>query len=190
MTIHGMGEPEYPGSTGNMIWSLVLAIGAGAVLLFLQFTPRPFLTTIAAILWLVALMGAAALIQMLQAHVPSRRLGRIAWRVAGASYVVGAAILIADPLLGNGRMVAALASALALAGLARLSFALGSEQRGRRWYFLSGVMTLAVGMAIGFAWPFSLVAPAIKLLAVDLLVLCATNIPAHNGTFDNRMRPT
>ena len=98
MTILGMREPEWDGSYRNRVWSLALGIGAGAVLLFLQFTPRPFLATIAAILWLVALMGVAALVQIRQAHMTARRLGWIAWRIAGASYIVGAAILIADPL--------------------------------------------------------------------------------------------
>jgi uncharacterized membrane protein HdeD (DUF308 family) len=185
-----MREPEWDGSYRNRVWSLALGIGAGAVLLFLQFTPRPFLATIAAILWLVALMGVAALVQIRQAHMTARRLGWIAWRIAGASYIVGAAILIADPLLGNRGLVLALAIALAFTGLARLSFALGSAQPGRFWFFLSGVVTLAIAMAIGFAWPFSLIAPAIKLLALDLLVLGVTNFLAHIGTCDNRMSST
>jgi uncharacterized membrane protein HdeD (DUF308 family) len=141
------------------------------VLLFLQFTPRPFLTTIAAILWLVALMGVAASIQIRRARRSADRMGRVAWRIAGAPYIVGAAILVADPLLGKGGLAILLAASLGISALARLSIALADGRRDRAWHFVSGAVTIAVAMAIGFAWPFALVAPAIKALALDLLVL-------------------
>lgn len=185
MTMTGGTGREATALDRNMVWALLLGIGAGAILLVLQFTPRPFLATIAAILWLVALIGVAALIQIRQSQTASHRTGRLAWRIAGLAYIVGAAFLIADPLLGKGGMAAALAVSLAAAGLARVSFALGEEQNCRICYFLSGLMTLSVAMAIGFAWPFALIAPAIKLLAADLLVLGVTFFVAHARRPDN-----
>lgn len=83
MTMTGGTRREAMALDGNLVWALLLGIGAGAILLFLQFTPRPFLTTIAAILWLVALMGVAALIQMRQSQTAARSLERLAWRIAG-----------------------------------------------------------------------------------------------------------
>lgn len=179
MTDFETSEGEWDGRPGDMVWSLGLCIGAAAVLLFLQFTPRPFLTTIAAILWLVALMGVAALTQMRRARMSADRLGRVAWRIAGAPYIVGAAILVADPLLGRGSLAILLATSLGVAGVARLSFALAFERRDRAWHFVSGVVTMAIAMAIGFAWPFPLIGSAIKALALDLLVIGATAVLAH-----------
>jgi len=166
---------------GDLFWTAGLSIGAGAVLLFLQFTPRPFLTTIAAVLWLVALMGVAALIQIREARASGQRGKRIAWRAAGAPYLVGAAILIADPLLGNGGLAYALAAGLGIAGIARLSIALGTGRRGRGWLYISGAVTIAVAMALGFGWPFALVSPAIKALALDLLILGITLVLSQAG---------
>lgn len=174
MTDFRASGPEWEGRYGEMLWSMSLCMGAAAVFLFLQFTPRPFLTTVAAILWLVVLMGVAALIQIRRAHTSADRLGRVAWRIAGTPYILGAAILVADPLLGNGDLAILLAASLGASGLARLSVALGDRRRAQAWHFLSGAVTIAVAMAIGFAWPFTLVAPTIKALALDLLVLGMT----------------
>lgn len=190
MTMRGGTGRESLALDRDMVWALLLGIGAGAILLFLQFTPRPFLTTIAAILWLVALMGVAALLQMRQSQTVAGSSGRLAWRIAGLGYIVGAAFLIADPLLGKGGMAIALAVFLAAAGLARLSVGLGEEQNCRICYFLSGLTTLSVAMAIGFAWPFALIAPAIKLLAADLLVLGVTFFLAHAYKPVNEATPT
>lgn len=179
MTMTGGTGQEAAALDRDMVWAVPLGIGASAILVVLQFTPRPFLTTIAVILWLVALMGVAALIQTHQSKTAARRSGRLAWRIAGLAYIVGAAFLIADPLLGKGGLAIALAVALAAAGLARLSLALGEERSCGICYFLSGLMTLSVAMAIGFAWPFALISPAIKLLAADLLILSVAFFVAH-----------
>ena len=169
------------GEYGNLFWAAGLAIGAGAVLLFLQFSPRPFLTTIAAILWLVVLMGVAALIQIREAHISRHRGERIAWRAAAAPYLIAAAILIADPLLGQGGLAYALAAGLGIAGVARVAIALGTGRRRRGWLYISGAATLAVAMALGFGWPFALASPAIKALAFDLLILGITLVLSQAG---------
>lgn len=165
----------------NLFWAAGLGIGASAILLFLQFSPRPFLTTIAAILWLVALMGVAALLQVREAQVSRHRGERIAWRVAATPYLVAAAILIADPLLGRDGLAYALAGGLGIAGIARVTVAFSSRRRGRGWLYLSGAMTMAVAMALGFGWPFTLAAPAIAALALDLLILGITLILSRTG---------
>ncbi|WP_338425990.1 hypothetical protein [Sphingopyxis kveilinensis] len=155
----------------NLFWAAGLGIGASAVFLFLQFSPRPFLTTIAAILWLVALMGVAALVQLRQARVSLRRSERIAWRMASVPYLLAVAILIADPLLGRAGLAYALAGGLGVAGGARVIAAFETRRRGGGWLYISGAMTMAVAIVIGFGWPFAVVAPVIAALALDLLVL-------------------
>lgn len=165
----------------NLPWKLGLSVGAGLVLSFLLFSPRPFVATIAAILWLVVLMGTAAMIQFRLVVLGRTRAERAAWRIAAAPYLIGAAILIADPLLGNGRLALALGVGLGLAGLARLSIALGSDRRGRGWLYISGSTTIAVAMAIAFGWPFIQVTPLIKAMALDLLVLGVMLIVSHPG---------
>lgn len=169
-------EPRLPGIGVNLAWPLCISLGAAAVLLILQFSPRPFLATIAVVLWLVALIGAASFLQWREAAASRRRSERIAWRTAAILYLVGAAIIIGDPLLGNFRLVMLLAAALGIAGIARLTVALGGRRRSRVWLYLSGSATIAVALAIAFAWPFALVGPAIKALALDLLIFGATLI--------------
>lgn len=170
---------------GNLFWTLGLSVGAAAVLFFLLFSPRPFIATIAAILWLVALMGTAALIQFRLVGEGRTSAERVAWRVAAAPYLIGAAVLISDPLLGNGRLAMALAAGLGIAGVARLSVALGSERAGRGWLYVSSSITLAVAMLIAFGWPFSLVALVIKALALDLLALGVTLILLQAGASEH-----
>ena len=87
--------------------------------------------------------------------------------------------MIADPLLGNGRLALALGVGFGLAGVARLSVALASDRAGRGWLYVSGSTTIAVAMAIAFGWPFTQVTPVIKVMALDLLVLGVTLILAH-----------
>lgn len=182
MTIFAARDRNVPnGGYANLWWPLALGGGAAAVLLVLQFTPRPFLMTVTAILWLVALMAAAAIVQGREARIATRRRERFAWRTAGAPYLLGAVVLAADPLLGKAGLAMALAAGLALSGLARLAIGVARESGGRAWLFVSGAFTLAVAMMIGFGWPFAVVVPAIKALALDLLVLGATLILAQTG---------
>ena len=178
MTMFVARRPRWEGFA-NLPWKLGLSVGAGLVLSFLLFSPRPFMATIAAILWLVALMGTAAMIQFRLVGLARTRAERAAWRIAAAPYLVGAAILIADPLLGNGRLALALGVGFGLAGVARLSVALASDRAGRGWLYVSGSTTIAVAMAIAFGWPFTQVTPVIKVMALDLLVLGVTLILAH-----------
>ncbi|MBJ7439596.1 MAG: hypothetical protein JHD35_11295 [Sphingopyxis sp.] len=188
MTMFVATRPNREGF-GSLFWTLGMSIGAAAVLLFLLFSPRPFIATIATILWLVALMGTAAFVQFGLVDRARTRAERAAWRAAAAPYLVGAAILIADPLLGNGRLASALAAGLGISGLARLSVALGSDRAGRRWIYVSGSITIAVAMLIAFGWPFSLVTPIIKALALDLLVLGVMLILSQaGGKYDGMAR--
>lgn len=170
-----------PTGTGRTVLVLGMSVGAAAVLLVLQFSPRPFLVTIAAILWLVALMGIAALVQFREARAGSQPADRRAWKAAAAPYLLGAAILIADPLLGSRRSAILLAAGLAVAGLARLSLALGRRRAGAQGYYLSGTVTMAVAIVVAFGWPFAMVAPAVKLLALDLAVLGIVLFAARPG---------
>ena len=180
MTIFAASRPRWNGFD-NLPWKLGLSVGAGLVLSFLLFSPRPFVATIAAMLWLIVLMGTAAMIQFRLVGPGRTRAERAAWRIAAAPYLIGAAILIADPLLGDGRLALALWVGLGLAGLARLSIALGSDRRGRGWLYVSGSTTIAVAMAIAFGWPFIQVTPLIKAMALDLLVLGVMLIVSHPG---------
>ncbi len=173
------GRDSDGGGHANLWWPLALGAGAAAVLLLLQFTPRPFLMTVTAILWLVTLMAAAAWVQAREARLTARRSERIAWRTAGGAYLLAAAALAADPLLGKPGLAMALAAALAVSGVARLSVGLARAGDGRAWLYLSGIFTLAVAMMIGFGWPFPVVIPAIKALALDLLGLGAMLILAQ-----------
>lgn len=183
MTIFAGRDRDVPGGGyANLWWPLALGGGAAAVLLLLQFTPRPFLMTVTAILWLVTLMAAAAVVQGREARATARRGERFAWRTAGAPYLLGAILLAADPLLGREGLAMALAVGLALSGLARLAIGLSrGSGGGRAWLFVSGAFTFAVAMMIGFGWPFPVVVPAIKALALDLLVLGSTLILAQTS---------
>ncbi|WP_447932503.1 hypothetical protein [Sphingopyxis fribergensis] len=169
------------GGYANLWWPLALGGGSVGVLLLLQLTPRPFLMTVTAILWLVALMTAAAWVQAREARMTARRGERVAWRTAGGATLLAAMLLVADPLLGKPVLAVALAAGLATSGLARLSIALARESGGRIWLFVSGAFTLAVAMMIGFGWPFPTVLPAVRALALDLLVLGAMLILAQTG---------
>ena len=171
MTDFGTREREQERGYGTMLWSFGICVGSVAVLLFLHLAPRPFLTTIAAILWLVALMGAAAMLHIRQSRASVDHMVRLAWRIGGAPYIIGAAILIADPLLGKGELAIPLAILLGVSGLARLSLGLGERRWDHAWLFLSGAVTIAIAMAIGFAWPFAAIGSAIMALAMDLLIL-------------------
>lgn len=177
------------GGYANLWWPLAIGGGAGAVLLLLQFTPRPFLMTVTAILWLVALMAGASWVQAREARMAARRSERVAWRVAGGAYLAAAAVLISDPLLGKEVMDLALAGGLAASGLARLSVGLSRKPGGRRWLYVSGAFTIAAAMMIGFGWPFPAVIPAIKILALDLLILGAMLILAQTGGADAAETP-
>ncbi len=173
--------PRYPGVGPSLFWPLGIVLGAAAILLILLISPRPFFATIAVILWLVALLAANALLQWREGTASDASLARIAWRVAGALYLVGAAILIADPLLGNVLLVTTLAASLGLAGAARLTLALESGRRGGLGLSLSASVTLAVALAIALSPRLAPVGPVIMALALDLLILGAAIIFWRTG---------
>ena len=175
------GKPHLPGIGIRRIVPLGISVGAATVLLIFRFSPRPFFATIAVILWLTMLFGAAAFLQFREASASRRRAERVGWRTAAALYLVIAAILLADPLLGNGRLAMTLAGGLGIAGLARLTIGLGSEGGSRVWLYLSGSITVVIALTIAFGWPFPMVGPAIEALALDLIAFGAASILAGTG---------
>lgn len=170
MTPLAANDSEPQDGDGYLVWALAVSLGALVLILYLQFAARPFMLTIAAVLWIISMIGVAGIVQLHEASRMRRRTVRVGWAAGGAGYLAAAAMLIANPLLGNAAIALALSAALVFAAFARGVVA-AATGRGRPWLALSSAATIVVALAIGFGWPFPLTTRAVQLLALDLLVL-------------------
>jgi len=158
----------------------VMEASVALCLMILFLLSQSFLETIAAIYMLVAAMLFAAAAQGRMAATCANALDRKLWLATAITCLVEAIILFIDPLLGGETTTMALAGFLAVGAGARLTLALAREPAGRGWLYLSGVVGMAVAMAIGFAWPFASILPAAQSLTLDLLAV-ATMLVSVTG---------
>lgn len=158
----------------------VIEVGVALGLLLLFFLSDTFLETIAAIYMLVAAMLFAAAVQARMAATCLAILDRRLWLAAAAACLVEAIILFVDPLLGDRAATMAIAGALGTGAAARLTLALVRNHARRGWLYLSGAVSMAVAMAIGFGWPFASIIPAAQSLTLELLAV-ATMLVSVTG---------
>lgn len=149
----------------------VMEASVALCLMILFLLSQSFLETIAAIYMLVAAMLFAAAAQARMAATCADALDRKLWLASAVACVVEAIILFIDPLLGGEATTMALAGFLGAGAAARLTLALVREPAARGWLYLSGLVGMAVALAIGFAWPFASILPAAQSLTLDLLAV-------------------
>lgn len=154
----------------TLLWSWGVGIGAAGALVALLLASRYFLATLALTYFLALVMIVTALLHIREAFGNRRRAERGYWLGSGIPYFSAALLLLVNPMLGSPRLAIVLAVCVGVSGAARLALALGAHPLCRGWLFLSGMVSLAVALAIGFGWPFASVGIGARALAVDLAI--------------------
>ncbi|WP_447932478.1 DUF308 domain-containing protein [Sphingopyxis fribergensis] len=154
----------------TLLWSWGVGIGAAGALVALLLASRYFFATVALTYFLALVMIVTALLHIREASGNRRRAERGYWLGSGIPYLSAALLLLANPMLGNPRIAIILAGCVGLSGAARLALALGAHPLCRGWLYLSGIVSLAIALGLGFGWPFASVGLAARALAVDLAV--------------------
>ena len=170
MTAFSARFPRKPQPSFTLLWSWGVGIGATATLVALLFAAHYFLATVALTYCLAIMMTITALLHIREAFGPRRRPERAYWLASGVPYLTAALLLVGYPMLAGGRMALILAACIGLSGLARVALALAAHPLCRIWLYLSGAVSVAVALAIGFGWPFALTGIAVRALALDLAV--------------------
>lgn len=170
MTAFSARFPRKPGPSLTLLWSWGVGIGASATLVALLFAASYFLATVALTYCLAIMMTMTALLHIREGFGPRRRPERAYWLASGAPYLAAALLLFTHPMLAGARTALILAACIGLSGLARVALALAAHPLCRIWLYLSGAVSLAVALAIGFGWPFAAAGIAVRVLALDLAV--------------------
>jgi uncharacterized membrane protein HdeD (DUF308 family) len=155
-------DQVYPKWALSVVGAALVALGAMAVanLALGAAPPVRFIGT---------MMALGAVAQLLHALLVVGWGGFYAWLLSGALYGAAGLVLIYDPSLAS--MTSAVGVVLALGASAILRIRTGLRlrpQAGWRWLTLSGVLTLAVGVAVATGWPVDHAGLLAALLAADL----------------------
>jgi uncharacterized membrane protein HdeD (DUF308 family) len=139
----------------------VVAAGAGLM-------PGP---AVGALGWSLVVLGAAyAGVALAAAGAQARGL----LAAVGAAYAVCGSLLIVDPLLGPMLMLAAVAIAFVLGGLAQAIDAVARPHAQSASALAAGLVIAALGVAVGLEWPL----PAVPSLGIAFGLAAAAQAAA------------
>ncbi|WFU91403.1 HdeD family acid-resistance protein (plasmid) [Rhizobium sp. CC1099] len=151
-------------------WGWFVALGVGLLVAGGIASVNLFLSTLASIIYIAAMMLVGGIMQMLHAFTSHGWKRRALYALSAIFYAVASAIMVYDPILAAVWVSLVIGVLLIASGLIRL-FA-GFRDRSRKgwiWIAASGVLTLTVGAIVLWTWPVVGLLLLGALLTVDLI---------------------
>jgi uncharacterized membrane protein HdeD (DUF308 family) len=152
----------------NWVWFLIL--GVVLILLGMAAIGSATLATVATMLVFGWLLMAGGVLQIVHAFWARRWGGFVLQLLVGLlQFVVG--VMVANhPLAAGGALTLLMAAFFVVGGIVRLAAAVALPFDGRVWLFLSGLITLLMGLLIWAEWPSSAMWVIGLFVGVDLLI--------------------
>ncbi|CAM2925786.1 HdeD protein [Legionella steigerwaltii] len=150
-----------------------LLFGFGVLLLLLGFIGlgMEIALTIVSMYFFAALLMLSGLSHIADAFRYKKKRGTI-WELCVAIlYLIGAGIILYDPLLASTIITALLAWTLIVIGVTRITMSISlRDTEGWGWIFFAGVISLILGILILLHWPMSGLWIIGTFIAIDMIV--------------------
>lgn len=150
-----------------------LLFGFGILLLILGFIGlgMEVALTIVSMYFFAALLLVSGLSHLADAFRYKKTKG-IVWGICiGILYLIGAGIILYDPLLASTIITALLAWTLIVIGITRISMSISlREMEGWGWILFAGAISLILGILILLQWPMSGLWIIGTFIAIDMIV--------------------
>ncbi|MBO9355381.1 HdeD family acid-resistance protein [Bordetella petrii] len=151
-------------------WGWFVAIGIAMVILGAIALVHVLAATLVKVIFIGAMMLAAAVGLLIQAWRVKNWSGFFVWSLSGLLYGAAGVLAIVNPLAGAVMLTLFLGATLIGAGAFRLwVWFQNRSQQGSGWLAFSGLVTLAVGILIAIGWPANSLKILGLLLGFDLL---------------------
>jgi len=151
-------------------WGWFVAIGIAMVILGAAALVHVLVATLVKVIFIGAMMLAAAVGLLVQAWRVKHWSGFLVWSLSGLLYAAAGVLAIANPMAGAVILTLLLGASLIGAGAFRLwAWFQHRSQQGSGWLAFSGLITLAVGILIAIKWPANSLMILGLLLGFDLL---------------------
>jgi uncharacterized membrane protein HdeD (DUF308 family) len=137
------------------IWAFLVGMGAALMILGAVAIGSSFITTLATVVVFGILLLLGALFQMVTAFWGRSWRGFFLHLLAGVLYLVVGVFMIDHPLETALGITLLVAVGLLASGILRIVVPALERFDGWGWMFLSGLVSLLLGIAIWRQWPFS-----------------------------------
>jgi uncharacterized membrane protein HdeD (DUF308 family) len=150
-TTSGVGNAE----SLREIWTFLVGLGAALMLLGAVAVSSSFIATLATIVIFGFLLVLGALLQILAALWSRGWRGGFLHLVAGVLYLIVGIFLIDQPVEAALGVTLLIAIGLLVNGILRVIMSIAEPFDGWGWMLASGILSVALGVAIWRQWPLS-----------------------------------
>ncbi|WP_194273830.1 MULTISPECIES: HdeD family acid-resistance protein [Rhizobium] len=151
-------------------WGWFVALGVGLLIAGGIASANLFLSTLASIIYIAAMMLAGGVMQVLHGFLSHGWKRRAIYVLGGILYAVASAFIISDPVLSAVGISFVIGVLLVATGVLRSLAGLRDRSRtGWGWLVASGILTLGVGVVILATWPAVGLGLLGAMLTVDLI---------------------
>jgi uncharacterized membrane protein HdeD (DUF308 family) len=137
------------------IWAFLVGLGAALMVLGVVAISSSFIATLATILVFGLLLVLGSLFQIVAALWGRSWRGGFLHLVAGVLYLIVGVFLIDQPIEAALGVTLLIAIGLLVNGILRIIMPISERFDGWGWMLLSGVLSVALGVAIWRQWPLS-----------------------------------
>jgi uncharacterized membrane protein HdeD (DUF308 family) len=152
-------------------WGHFLALGIILIIVGSLAIACSFIATLAITLSFGVLLAVGGLVQVATAFWAGAWRGVFLQLVLGILYLVAGAVMIKDPVAAAAVITAVLAISYMVGGLMRIVFALTHRTVGTGWVLLNGIVTLVLGLAVWWQWPWDSFWVIGVFVGIDLIFL-------------------
>ncbi len=137
-------------------WGWLFGLGIAMVIVGTLAVMMSFVATLATVVTIGSMLLVGGAIQLVNAAI-ARRKDPAVWLhvLAGILYLVLGVMMLRHPLLAAAAFTLMMSALFLVSGAFRIVIALSERFHGRGWIFLSGVISLALGIMIWAEFPAS-----------------------------------
>ena len=152
-------------------WGWLLSLGILLLILGVIGLGMDLLLTIVSMYFFAALLLISGLSHFADAFKHKRWKGAVWQILIAVLYIIGAGIVLYDPLLASTIITALLAWTLIIIGVTRIIMSLSlRDTKGWGWILLAGISSLILGILILAHWPMSALWVIGLFIATDMIV--------------------
>ncbi|MCL9683990.1 HdeD family acid-resistance protein [Legionella maioricensis] len=152
-------------------WGWLLSLGVLLLIFGVIGLGMDLLLTIVSMYFFAALLLISGLSHFADAFKYKKWKGAV-WQILIAIlYIIGAGIVLYDPLLASTIITALLAWTLIVIGITRITMSISlRDTKGRGWILFAGISSLILGILILLHWPMSGLWVIGLFIAIDMIV--------------------
>lgn len=150
-------------------WGWLMALGIAMLIIGTLAIIFSFTSTIISVIYFGALLLTAGIMEGIKSTRVSQWSTFFLHLFLSILYIVGGIFIMIHPAVNAITLTLVLAIFFVISGILRMIFSLGRQLPHRSWLFISGILTLLLGILIWQQWPYSGLWVLGTFLGIDLI---------------------